>query len=207
MKMGKSRFSGQYFSIPNLLSYLRFLLIPLIVWLYCFEKKYNLAALIMALSAATDVIDGWVARKFNMVTDWGKIIDPFADKLTQIAVAFCLAFRYWPVWILVGLLAVKEFYMGLIGLIFIRKTDKVVGAAWFGKLSTVCYFFVALVLIAVPLFTVPLSDTAILIMVLVACAALLLSVTLYTLRYIRLYKEFKQGKIYLKTQEFAPKTF
>jgi cardiolipin synthase len=202
--MKKSRFSGQYFSIPNLLSYFRFLLIPPIVWLYCFKKEYNLAALVMALSAATDVVDGWIARKFNMITDWGKIIDPFADKLSQIAVAVCLAFRFRPVWFLVGLLAVKEFYMGLIGLIFIRKTDMVVGAAWFGKLSTVCYFFVALILIIAPLFTT-LSDSFVLAMVLVACSALLLSVTLYTLRYIRLYSEFQQGKISVKTQEFAPK--
>jgi cardiolipin synthase len=158
----------------------------------------------MALSAATDVVDGWIARKFNMITDWGKIIDPFADKLSQIAVAVCLAFRFRPVWFLVGLLAVKEFYMGLIGLIFIRKTDMVVGAAWFGKLSTVCYFFVALILIIAPLFTT-LSDSFVLAMVLVACSAMLLSVTLYTLRYIRLYSEFQQGKISVKTQEFAPK--
>lgn len=203
--MKKTRFSGQFFTIPNILSYIRFLMIPFIIWLYCFEEKYEAAAWLMAASAATDVIDGWIARHFNLVTDWGKIVDPFADKLSQIAIAFCLAFRFPYVWILVGLLAVKEFYMGLIGLIFIRKTDLVIGAYWFGKLSTVCYFFVALALIIVPLFTNEIPDSLVLILVGIACAALLLSVTLYTYRYIHLYRQFLEGDIRLKTQEFAPK--
>ena len=189
--MGKSRFSGQYFSIPNLLSYLRFLLIPLIVWLYCFEKKYNLAALIMALSAATDVIDGWIARKFNMVTDWGKIIDPFADKLTQIAIACCLAWRYPAVWILLALLVGKEFYMGLIGLIFIKKTDHVEGSVWYGKAATVAFFFVSLVLLCFP--NLPIA--AVLSLVLAECGLLIASMVLYTLRYLKLFKVYQAEKI------------
>ena len=186
--MKKTRFHQQFFTLPNILSYFRFALIPVILWLYCFRADYTAAAWVMAVSAATDVIDGWIARHFNLVTDWGKIIDPFADKLTQIAIAFCLAWRYPPVWILLAFLVVKEFYMGLIGLIFIKKTDTVEGAEWHGKAATVAFFLVALVMILAP----SLNEGVILAMVLGECGLLLLSQILYTLRYVRLYRKMQQ---------------
>ncbi len=189
--MKQGRFHKQYFTLPNILTYFRFALIPVILWLYCFKANYAAAAWVMAVSAATDVIDGWIARHFNLVTDWGKIIDPFADKFTQIAIAFCLAWRYPLVWLLLGFLLVKEFYMGLIGLIFIKKTDTVEGSVWYGKFTTVLFFFIALVMIVAP----ELPHWAILAMVLAECGMLLLSQILYTLRYIRLYRELRQEGI------------
>lgn len=186
--MGKTRFSGQYSSIPNLLSYFRLLLVPLIVWLYCVRKNFNIAALMMAVSAATDVADGWIARHFNLVTDWGKIVDPLADKLTQIAVALCLTWRYPTVWVLLGFLLVKEIYMGLVGLIFIKKTDMVKGSVWHGKAATVAFFFLALVLILLP----NLKEGTVAAMVGAECALLLLSQILYTLRYFRIYRQMQE---------------
>lgn len=73
----------QLLTIPNLLSVVRLLLIPLIVWLYCARQEYELAVLFILLSGATDVVDGFIARRFHMVSDFGKILDPVADKLTQ----------------------------------------------------------------------------------------------------------------------------
>ncbi len=185
--MKETRFHKQFFTLPNILSYFRFALIPVILWLYCGKADYTAAAWVMAVSAATDVIDGWIARHFNLVTDWGKIVDPFADKLTQIAIAFCLAWRYPPVWFLLAFLVAKEFYMGLIGLIFIKKTDTVEGSVWYGKATTVLFFFIALVMLVAP--TLP--QGAILAMVALECGMLLLSLVLYTLRYIRLYRELQ----------------
>ena len=88
--MKQTRFHGQFFTIPNILSYFRFLLIPVFLWLYCFKHSYIAAALVMAISGATDVVDGWIARHFHLVTDWGKIIDPFADKLPGLAISLGL---------------------------------------------------------------------------------------------------------------------
>ena len=187
--MKQTRFHNQFFTIPNLLSYLRFLLIPVFLWLYCIEERFGLAALVMAISAATDVIDGWIARHFNLITDWGKIIDPFADKLTQIAIAFCLAWRYPAVWILFGVLLGKEFIMGLIGLIFIKKTDHVEGSVWYGKAATVGFFFLALVLLVLPSVSAP----AVLAAVLLECGLLLLAMALYTARFLRLFKEYQKN--------------
>ena len=126
--MKETRFHGQFFTIPNLLSYLRLALIPAIVWLYVVQESYTAAAWMMAFSAATDIVDGFIARHYHLVTDWGKIIDPIADKLTQITICFCLAWRFVPVRFMLILLICKEVYMGIIGLVFIHKTDSVEGA-------------------------------------------------------------------------------
>ena len=189
--MKQTRFHGQFFTIPNVLTYFRFLLIPVFLWLYCFKHSYGAAAWVMAVSAATDVVDGWIARHFHLVTDWGKIVDPFADKLNQIAIAFCLAWRYPLVWILLGILVGKEFYMGLVALIFIKKTDHVEGSVWYGKAATVGFFFLALLLLILPSVSAPL----VLILVLVECGLLLLSMVLYTLRFLRLFKQYQTQKI------------
>ena len=186
--MKQTRFHGQFFTLPNLLSYLRLALIPAIVWLYCAKRAYTAAVWIMAVSAATDVADGWIARRFRLGTDWGKIIDPIADKLTQIAICFCLAWRYLPVRFMLFLLIAKEVYMGIIGLIFIRKTDTVEGAVWYGKMTTVLFFAVAVVLILFPALPAP----AVILLVAVESASILLSMVLYTLRYLKLYRQHQK---------------
>ena len=81
--------TNRILTLPNLLSFFRILLIPLIIWLY-FRAEYWWAFGMLLLSGATDVVDGWIARTFHLVSDFGKAIDPVADKLTQIAVLLCL---------------------------------------------------------------------------------------------------------------------
>lgn len=185
MSKKENRFKGQFFTIPNLLSYLRLALIPLIIWIYCVKKDYVAAAWMMLFSALTDIVDGFIARKFNMITDWGKIIDPIADKLTQIVMAFCLAWRYPAMQIMLILLVVKEVYMGIIGLIFIKKTDQVEGSVWYGKATTVLYFIVALSLLLFPKIPQPVATG----LVAAENIAIILSMILYSLRYLRIYKE------------------
>ena len=88
------RFKGEFFTLPNLLSYARIILIPFIVWTYCYLKMKYLSAALVALSGLTDCADGYIARHWGLITDFGKIIDPIADKLTQITVVACLAYNY-----------------------------------------------------------------------------------------------------------------
>ena len=73
---------------------MRLCMIPLIIWLYCTQKNYALTAVVLVLSGLTDMVDGYIARRFNMVTDLGKALDPVADKLTQASVMFCLLSRF-----------------------------------------------------------------------------------------------------------------
>ena len=80
-------------TIPNVLSFFRILLIPFIIWFYCYKKDYTLTLVVIIVSGLTDVIDGFIARRFNMISDFGKIFDPFADKLTQITIINCLIIK------------------------------------------------------------------------------------------------------------------
>lgn len=126
----------QLFTIPNLLSFLRLCMIPLIIWLYCAQKNYVLTAVVLVLSGVTDTVDGFIARRFNMVTDLGKALDPIADKLTQASVMFCLLTRFQMMLVPLLLLIFKEVCNGIMSLFVIKKTGKVCGADWHGKVCT-----------------------------------------------------------------------
>ena len=126
----------QLFTIPNLLSFLRLCMIPLIIWLYCAQKNCVLTAVVLVLSGLTDTIDGYIARRFNMVTDLGKALDPIADKLTQASVMFCLLTRFQMMLVPLLLLIFKEVCNGIMSLFVIKKTGKVCGADWHGKVCT-----------------------------------------------------------------------
>ena len=111
--MGKIK-KEEFFSIPNCMGYFRILLIPFFCVIYLKAdsmKDYYLAAGIVAISTITDFLDGKVARKFHMITEFGKFLDPLADKLTHGAIALCLAFRYEAMRYLVALMLVKEGFM------------------------------------------------------------------------------------------------
>ena len=82
------------FTIPNLLSVFRLVLIPIFVWTYCVRRGYLVTAGILLLSGLTDIADGFIARRFHMVSALGMALDPIADKLTQAAMLFCLVTRF-----------------------------------------------------------------------------------------------------------------
>lgn len=132
----KQNVRKQIFTIPNLLSFLRLCMIPLIIWLYCSQENYALTAAVLVLSGITDTVDGFIARRFNMVTDIGKALDPIADKLTQASVMFCLLTRFQMMLIPLLLLIFKELCNGIMSLVVIKKTGKVCGADWHGKVCT-----------------------------------------------------------------------
>lgn len=129
--------------IPNILTLIRFLLIPLIVF-YIFAGDFILAFVFFSVSGLTDILDGFMARKFNLISNFGKLMDPLADKLTQIATLTSLVItKIIPVWILVIVLA-KEFIM-IVGASFLYGKDVVVYSKWYGKLATVL-FYIAIVI-------------------------------------------------------------
>lgn len=131
---------NQVFTIPNLLSLLRLAMIPLLLWLYLEKQEYLWTAAVVVLSGATDIIDGIIARKYNMVSDLGKALDPVADKLTQIAMLYCLGTTFPEIRILLLILVVKEVITGAMSLYSIKKTRQVQGADWHGKVTTVLLY-------------------------------------------------------------------
>jgi cardiolipin synthase len=169
-------------TIPNLLSLLRILMIPVIVWLYIKEKNYRAATAVIILSGLTDIADGIIARKCNMVSDLGKILDPIADKLTQGTLIISLSLKYPKMLWLIALFAAKEFIMALLGYITIRNTDSVNSAKWYGKLSTFVLYASMILMILIPDLPTALVNTLI-----VLCAAILcLSLTMYTRFYMKI---------------------
>lgn len=130
----------QVFSIPNIMSMFRIALIPLIVWLYLGLEKPLLTAVAVIVSGLTDVIDGYIARHFNMVTDVGKALDPFADKLTQIALLVCLGSRFPLLMFPLCFMVVKEGISLALRSIIYKRTGEVRCALWHGKANTVLLY-------------------------------------------------------------------
>lgn len=132
-------------TIPNILTYFRFLFIPVFVWQYL-TPNYLMASLALALSALTDLFDGKIARKFNMITEIGILLDPIADKLTEGAVLLCLTIRYPLMWWVITVYAIKEGFMTIAGAVMLHKKKKLGGAMWFGKVCTTVFYIITLVL-------------------------------------------------------------
>ncbi len=124
--------------IPNALTILRFILIPFII-IACAQGQYILTIIILTISGLTDILDGTIARKFNLITDFGKLMDPLADKATQITLLTTLFLKgIIPIWI-VAIVILKEFCM-VSGASFLYGKELVVSSKWYGKLATVLFY-------------------------------------------------------------------
>lgn len=179
------------FTLPNILSYIRILLVPLFVYIFL-NKWYWQSALVVMIAAITDVIDGFIARKFNMITDWGKFIDPVADKLMQFAMLVVTILKAPFVLILVIAFVLKESILLVIGLYIYHKGNNLNGAMWCGKLCTVVLDICMLILIACPesFITDALTDTIIVIVM----TFMTLSFVVYLNAYKKLYTKMKNGE-------------
>lgn len=177
------------FNIPNILCYIRILLIPFFSYYLLIatpeNAKYSyIAAFLIFLSGLTDMLDGLIARRFNMITEWGKALDPIADKLTQFSIAVCLSIKIRWLIILVLIVFVKELFMGICCLVFLRKNKKLDGAMWFGKVATAVFYVVIFVLLVFPTLAMEYKY----ILIAIATAFMLLSLTLYIREFYRMSK-------------------
>ena len=137
------------FTIPNLLSLFRLVLIPVYVSIYLKAEDmvdYAIAAGILAVSCLTDMIDGKIARHFNMISTIGKVLDPVADKATQFTLTVCLAVKHPVLWHLAGLFVLKEGFQLIAGIIAFCQGKMLSGALMTGKVCT-CVLFVSLILL------------------------------------------------------------
>lgn len=153
--MSNSRRKQDIFTVPNLLSLLRLLLIPVYAALYLRAmepREYFLAGSILALSCVTDALDGWIARQFHMISEIGKLLDPIADKGTQFAMLLCVGLKHPQLQRLLlgllGLFIIKECFQLLALILNFRKGLVLPGALWPGKIAT-CVLFLSMILIVV----------------------------------------------------------
>jgi len=139
--------------LPNILTLFRILLIPVFIFLFFSDLNNNLtyAFVVFFIAGVTDVLDGYIARKYDMITDLGKVLDPLADKLMLMTVLFCLAStELIPVWVLT-LIIIKELIMVYGGIrLYFSKEQVIIPSNKYGKLATVCFYFaICLVLLQI----------------------------------------------------------
>ena len=143
----------EIFTIPNLLSLFRLVLIPVYASVYLTATEnyqFILAGAILAVSCLTDMIDGKIARKYNMITTLGKVLDPFADKLTQLTLTICLSMKYPVLYPVLGLFVLKELFQLVLGVVFLRKGKMLPGALMAGKVCTTVLFISLIALVLMP---------------------------------------------------------
>lgn len=143
----------EIFTIPNLLSLFRLVLIPVYVVIYlnaAQPEHYMIAAGILAVSCLTDLIDGKIARHFDMISTVGKILDPIADKATQFTLTLCLSLRYPVLRPVLVLFVVKECFQLIAGLVNLRRKKMLPGALLAGKICTTVLFVSLILLVLMP---------------------------------------------------------
>lgn len=187
------------FNIPNCLCFFRILLIPLFLYVYFvadFKNRYLVAAFVLVISGISDFLDGFIARKFNMVTDFGKFIDPVADKLTQFVLAITLLFSYPLAWVLLIIIILKDLMLAIVGLYLYDYGLKITGASWWGKIATAYFYVIVIVLIGLHIPNTVISF----VLIITGSVLMLLSFILYAkeLRYMvkekdKLLNEQKNG--------------
>lgn len=189
----KKNFTKEYLSIPNLLGYFRLILVPVYLYIYRNAETthdYYTAAFVMFLSFFSDFIDGKIARRFNMITEFGKILDPVADKITQLVLALSFAFRYPAVRILLAVFVIKELTMAIVGLYMMKHHYRMNGAHMHGKICTALLDFTMLILLLSP----TVSPELVSVLTTICIISMLISFTLYLKMYFHAWSIRKQNK-------------
>lgn len=178
-------------TIPNILSLFRIFLIPpfLIVYLTQDNQPYFIiSALILLVSGITDVLDGFIARRYKMTSELGKILDPVADKMTQIAILAALVIKHPKLLWLVAIYLAKELAMLIGGLIILRKNIPMASSKWFGKIGTLLFYAATFLVIAFPNL---LSENAIFMLIGIVTLYMLFTLAMYIPEFFKLKKKAK----------------
>lgn len=171
----------QILTVPNMLSLIRLLMIPVMAVLYL-NGHAGWTAFVLILSGVTDILDGFIARRLNQISDVGKVLDPIADKLTQAVMLICLVSKRKVLLIPFVLLAFKEIFAAVSGIIVIKRTGLVPGAEWHGKAVTMLLY--GMMIIHVLWQDIPLWLSN---MLIIGCIVMMVvSLALYALRNVRM---------------------
>lgn len=185
-----NKYEKKVITIPNILSFFRLCLIPVIVWLYGVDHNYVWAGYILILSGITDMVDGYIARRFHMISNLGKILDPIADKLTQGIMLICLLLRFPLMIAPFVLLIAKEIFMGVSGILIIQRTGIVCGAEWHGKVAT-CLLYGMMIL---HVFWHEITPAASIFFITICALMIGISFGLYGMRNIKIIKQANENK-------------
>lgn len=175
-------------NLPNALTLLRILLIPVFAWAY-FERAPVLALWLYLAACITDFLDGYLARKLNQITNFGKLFDPLADKLMLVTLLFCLAHTGHVAWWVLGVIALKEVYM-LLGSLYMLRHKVVVSSNIYGKVAT--FVFIVALALVFPWHAHNILSSVGTWLLYVAVALSLLSMAMYTIGAVKTLREGAQ---------------
>jgi cardiolipin synthase len=179
-------------NVPNLLSLFRIILVPIfVITFFAVPENGILSASILMISGITDFLDGFIARKFHLITQLGKILDPLADKLTQLSVCVCLAIRHKEFIIILCLLIAKEIIMLIAGFVLLKKGHRLPSSRWFGKVSTVVFYLVMIYVVC----NVAISNFQLAILVWIMVGFAVLAFILYIPEFFKLKQKKTNGEM------------
>ena len=175
-------------NVPNLLSMLRIIVIvPLTKFLL--DQDFIMAGVMVLISAVSDMLDGFLARKLNQITELGKVLDPIADKLTLIAIVLCMNYLYPEIMPFILILFIKEMLMLSGGAFLLKIKIRPPAARWFGKISTVIFYTSITSLILLKAIWGYTNITLSLVLLSVTTVSMLFSLVMYTIMFVKLVKE------------------
>ncbi len=176
-------------NLPNILSVFRIFLVPVFVIIF-FSSITDMnywAAGVFALAHLTDILDGFIARRWNLITKLGRLLDPLADKLMAFTVLVCIVISNKVLWWAAALFFVKECLMGIGALVLYKRIDDVPSSNWVGKTSTFFFFCTSVLIMVVPSMSLTIVNILLIISVILSYTAF----TLYCLRFNNLSKAQK----------------
>ena len=179
-------------TIPNLLTYLRLLLIAPFMYFFLHEN-YIAAAICIGVSGLTDCFDGFLARRLNQVTSLGKILDPIADKLTLFSVALCMLIYLPALLPLLAILMFKEITMLFCGLLLVIHHITPPPARWYGKVATVVFYLSVVTIIFLKAVFQYESTTLVTVLFIITALVMLFALCNYAHMFLGLIREHKNN--------------
>ena len=169
-------------NIPNILTIIRFILIPFIFMSVIFHH-YLIGLVIFTISAITDILDCYIARKYNYITNIGKLIDPLADKLTQIFLLLALSILNILPWWILAIVFVKECVMVISASFLYKRKDVVVYSKWYGKMATTLFYLAIIFSLIINQFNIALPFRIDLYLYYLAILATIFSLIMYAIKF------------------------
>lgn len=182
--------------IPNILSAARLMLVPVFIYLFFayYEEKIYLPLGVFVIAGLTDIIDGYLARRNNWVTDLGKFLDPFADKLVQCSVLVCFAIKNPALWWIASMFIAKELFMICGAIIVLKKIKVTVRSHWYGKFTTAVFYAIAILVFIFKYFEYEMGGPVAVSLFVSALILALFSMVMYILDTLRINAELQKNK-------------
>jgi len=183
--------------IPNILSVIRIIMVPVFIYLFFgYYDKIYLSLCVYLLAGLTDITDGFLARRFNWITNTGKLLDPLADKFMQCSVLVCFMIKGFIPWWLVALFVFRELFMICGGIIVLKKIKMTVKSNWYGKGTTAVFYAIAFAVFIFKLFNLNVNRIIYFSLFVLALMLALLSMVMYIIDTLHINAELKKsGKI------------